>query len=242
VAALALIAAASFTSSAMAASLGSTGDVILGVYDSNSTTIPSYEVDLGNISTLTAGETFNLGTTLASNFSGDTSANLVFNIFSAPSSTTYALLSTSAITPASGSSGTQPITYVNNIYNDQGSTAVTLPSTMSSNGTAIAAATSGDSDSFYSQGGSASPALGAVGATNPTLSSSGASSVITFYGVTVGAHSASQTVDGTFQFGTVSGNEILTFDPTATPEPSAYALGLCTVVLFWVLKRRRSIA
>ncbi len=34
----------------------------------------------------------------------------------------------------------------------------------------------------------------------------------------------------------------LTFDPAAVPEPSAYALGLTAIILFAVLKRRKSIA
>jgi hypothetical protein len=48
-------------------------------------------------------------------------------------------------------------------------------------------------------------------------------------------------VYGTFQFSTDgSGNDILTYDPTSTPEPSAYALGLCALALFFVLKRRNA--
>ncbi len=46
---------------------------------------------------------------------------------------------------------------------------------------------------------------------------------------------------GTF---TLSSSGVLSFQSAsqAVPEPSAYALGICAVVLFWVLKRRRSVA
>ncbi len=59
VAALALIAVASFNQSAKAAS---PGDVILGLGNSST----SVEFDLGAFSTLTANESFNLGTTISS--------------------------------------------------------------------------------------------------------------------------------------------------------------------------------
>ncbi len=48
------------------------------------------------------------------------------------------------------------------------------------------------------------------------------------------------TVDGQFVTTTVGGDTILTFEAISAPEPSAYALGLCALALFWVLKRRSS--
>ncbi len=44
--------------------------------------------------------------------------------------------------------------------------------------------------------------------------------------------------------GTLSLNSsgVLTFDPAAVPEPSAYALGLTAVLMFLVLKRRKALA
>jgi hypothetical protein len=44
----------------------------------------------------------------------------------------------------------------------------------------------------------------------------------------------------TFSTSTVGGDTILTYGAVATPEPSAYALGLTALALFWVLKRRSS--
>ena len=44
---------------------------------------------------------------------------------------------------------------------------------------------------------------------------------------------------GTFK---ISSSGVLTFQSQAVPEPSAYALGICAVVLFWVLKRRSKVA
>ena len=46
-------------------------------------------------------------------------------------------------------------------------------------------------------------------------------------------------LEGVFVLGT---DGSLVFNPTATPEPSAYALGICALLLFWVLKRRQSVA
>lgn len=43
-------------------------------------------------------------------------------------------------------------------------------------------------------------------------------------------------------FFTLGSNGTLTFTGAATPEPSAYALGICALLLFWVLKRRHSVA
>lgn len=55
----------------------------------------------------------------------------------------------------------------------------------------------------------------------------------------------STTLLGTFNLswnGNTADDAVLTFDPVATPEPSAYALGLTALMLFAVLKRRKSIA
>jgi hypothetical protein len=41
-------------------------------------------------------------------------------------------------------------------------------------------------------------------------------------------------------FSTSGSDTTLTYGALATPEPSAYALGLCALALFWVLKRRSS--
>ncbi len=60
-------------------------------------------------------------------------------------------------------------------------------------------------------------------------------SVLDLFEYVPGASSAS--LLGTFS---LAGNGDLTFDPQAVPEPSAYALGITALVLFGVLKRRRS--
>jgi hypothetical protein len=49
------------------------------------------------------------------------------------------------------------------------------------------------------------------------------------------------TLDGTFSLSGSGSNVTFSFNPQAVPEPSAYALGLCAMLLFWVLKRRSSI-
>jgi hypothetical protein len=240
VAALALIATVSLAHAATDA------DLILGIYDTN-TAQPSYELDLGTYTSLSAGETFNLGSTVSSTFAADSGATLQFDIAGSNSAAnTQHTLSAheiiyTALTAATGASTTTPANNVNTMYTAFNSgTAVTLPSTTSSNSTAISAVTvaNGITGNFQTQIGLNG---GEFGFGNGSLTDSfPTSDTLTLYTQT-GAGAA--TAAGTFQFSTNgSGQEILTFDPTATPEPSAYALGLCAVALFLVLKRRSSVA
>jgi hypothetical protein len=56
-----------------------------------------------------------------------------------------------------------------------------------------------------------------------------------------GVKNSPSTELGTFS---LSSAGVLTYNGTAAavPEPSAYALGICAALLFWVLKRRKSVA
>jgi hypothetical protein len=250
---LALIAVASFASPAKAQVTSAvSGDVMLGIYDTNDKALGSYEADLGAFSTLKNGETFNLGSTVSSTFSGDTSATLTFSIAASAdgggaagglSAAEVAFTSTGVTASTLASSNTAANNNIGNITGNFADSYLTLPSNTSSTGTSIGAGTdtSSNTDGFQTQvnasGGSYGLAAGA--ATLAAYPSNGTD--FTFY--TKQSSSQTTTADGFFVFGTNgSGQEILTYDVASTPEPSAYALGLCALALFWVLKRRSSVA
>jgi len=241
VAALAILAAASFSSSAMAAS---TGDLLLGLENSST----SLEFDLGAFSTLTSGETFNLGTNIETTLGNGTltwdiaATGLAVGAQSGGLNAKEVAFTATSIGTIPATNPTAPITNLNAETNGfSGGTAVT--SGTSSNGTAFSAVTLANSNasSFafnlaanggnYGFGSSA----GTFGDSFPDTAS------ITLYDKKSGA-GTTPVVAGTFQFSVVGGNDILTFDPVAAPEPSAYALGICAVALFFVLRRRSTVA
>jgi len=245
VAALAILAAASFSSSAMAAS---TGDLLLGLENSST----SLEFDLGAFSTLTSGETFNLGTNIETTLGNGT---LTWDIAGAGTSTSAGgglaakEVVFTAVTPGTIANQTPSALYSNiGTETSNFSTGTAVTSGTSSNSTpftAVSLANSANgSFAFNLAAGGGNYGLGtsngsALGDTFPDTS------VITLYDKKSGAGltQVSPTVAGTFQFSVDgSGNDILTFDPVATPEPSAYALGLCAVALFFVLRRRSLVA
>jgi hypothetical protein len=253
VAALAILAAASFTQSAHATTAA--GNLVFGVDDTSQTVLNSYELNLGAFSSLSNGETWNLGTSVSTFFSNSTS--LEFNIAGAGGTNgtgagglakqevAFTAQTGQTPSPTSSTFNTASVTE-DGAFNG---TAITLPSNTSSNGTAISAVTVANStpgsfsyefdtnNSSNTNGGEYgfTDGNGQLGDTFPT------GDVLTLYTVTNGA--ASAVADGTFSLSNVGGNEILEFNTlAATPEPSAYALGLCAVALFWVLKRRRSVA
>jgi hypothetical protein len=250
--ALALIAAASFTTSAKAAVAG---DLILGIYDTDGTVTNSYEVDLGAYSTLSTGETFNLGSTISSLFSADSTPSLVFDI--AGSASTLAnsggltkkevALTASMLPslPASGGNGVEN-TSIAGEYQTFNNPLGTLGAGVSSNGTAFTevSVANGTTGSFEGEINALPGSYGyGGGAPAVVLSPYSTSASANLYTV-LNSTSQETATDGTdvFQFGGTAADTTLTFDPVATPEPSAYALGLCAVALFWVLNRRRSVS
>lgn len=252
VAALALIAAASFSTSAKAAS---TGDLIFGVYDANtgsSTVASSFELDLGAFSTLSDGETWNLGTTVSTLFSSDSSAQLLWDVAGSGSSAAaggglakkeVALTAVTLPTlPSFGGNTTEATAITAETNSFSAGTTIVLPSSTSSNGTAIAAVSvpngsNSFGDSYTTSGGGFGYGAGPAD-TFPSTDS------VAFYTVLNSTSQETATSDGFFTLSlNGQGQEILTYNTAlATPEPSAYALGLCAVALFWVLKRRRSVA
>ena len=248
-AALALIAAAGFTQSAKAQATAKTGDVILGVYDSAASGAApnSYEVDLGAFSSLTAGETFTLGTSLANAFTSDTSASLVFDIAGTGFTTSGGGLSVgqfavTAPVPYTVPGNTPTTTPDLNIVDEYGSFTSSSPvvaTGTSSNGTSFTAITdpNTDSDSFEQS----------VNDNGGSYGISGTPTILTAYNVGSTAttdfltekNKAQPLADGIFELtGTGAGTELV-FDPTSTPEPSTYALMLGGAVALWVVMRRR---
>jgi len=236
VAALALLAAASF-SSAQASTPPAAGDLILGFQNSST----SLEFDLGAYNTLTPGETFNLGTTIESQLG---SGPLTWNIAAGATTTQAAgglaikevVFTAASIGTFASSTSTSVFTNLGTEVNNYGS------------GTAVAGANyqamTIDNSNNASFAKVLSNNLGNYGFTS-TAGTFGASfpdttDIFTLYDKKNG--SASVTAVGTFQFSVVDGNDILTFDPVAVPEPSTYALGLCAVALFFVLRRRNNVA
>ena len=246
---LALIAAVAFTPSAKAAS---PGDVILGIYDSATTGAApnSYEVDLGAFSTLTAGETFTLGTSLASAFSSDTNASLVFDIAATGNTGAGGLLAKQiAVTsPASYTftgSNSSPSANIEGEYGSFTTTNVNAGTTgTSSTGTGFTQITDPNSDnsSFFteiSKGGTGSYQIGGA----PDLLTSyllGSTTTTDFFTIlNKNAGGESLVSDGTFELTGTGANTKLIFDPAPAPEPSTYALMLGGLAALWIVNRRR---
>ncbi len=247
VAALALIAVASFTQSAKAQNFG---DLVLGVYDAASGGVAnSYQLDLGAFNSLTNGETFNLGTTVATEFAGDSSANLQFNIAAIGVTGQVSGLSneelafTASTLPASiSTSNASPFTDLKALVNDWQGTSINLPSSTSSNGTALLAVSNANSNAGSFDNEFVKNNVYGLGSGDLTDLEASFTNGTTVELYTNPNGSSTPTEVGTFSLSDVGGNEILTFDTVATPEPSAYALGLCAIALFFVLKRRSSVA
>lgn len=246
VAALALIAVASFTSSAMAAA--NIGDVIFGAYDLNSPGLGSFEFDLGAFSSLAPNETWNLGTAVESTYSTDSSANLQFNIAATGNSTvgTAEGLAAKEIAFTSQNFGTPSslnTTMITNIANEDGAygastqTAISTPA-----GTAYLAAQGAGSFQTAIENGSGTNGNYGAGSTAGDWLSAYPSDGTNFTLYTKTSGTTAAVAYGTFVFSQVNGNDILTFDAAAVPEPSAYALALSALALFLVLKRRHKAA
>jgi len=266
----ALAAAAVLTTSARAQvyTAYSSGDALLGFEQAGNAS--DYVVDLGSVSqfiTATTPLTFQLSTTdLSTVFSSSWASNSQTNLVQwgvvandqgqTVSSNTdgnsiwYTLGETTSGTqtkaPVRGSSSALA-SISNKIQNlDTGTNGYDSElSTANANNAIIQSASAGNSWSSFKPGvadGQVAFGIGtdieqaSTGATGPTNSDLDLYEVDTKTG-------SNQPADYLGYF-TLNSNGLLTFDPAgaaAVPEPSAYALGITALVLFGVLKRRKSI-
>jgi hypothetical protein len=216
-AALAFIALASFNT----AKANPDGDVILGVFN----TTNSLQFDLGSYGSLiTAGtETWDLG-----NVTSTAGSNLQFS-FAASSTNLSAAGGLPKQVIALGGVNI-PTTTPSNISSEQ--QAITSVEGDQTTQTELEGATTGGSYAEEDNGNG----FGLGGAYNIDQTWTGNDSASLYY-----LAKGQAPVDvGTFTTSTVAGDTTLTFNVLSTPEPSAYALGLTALALFWVLKRRSS--
>lgn len=260
--AFAAIGLASTAASAQTVSVGSPQDLILGFQLVNSATANSptdLEVDLGSytlFNNAAPGTTLNLSsllsatdlTTLASSWNSTTSGTgvtwSVAGITSATATPTASFDVTSTTSIKTGTQNTlQPI------YSTISSLAGGLnnqPQASTASSALIGSASnpaSGISSSYTAlengNGYGFVPNAEATGATTDVLYSFTPQTASGGHG---GSEPPAITL-GTFTLTDNGGVAGFTFTtPAAVPEPSAYALGICAVLLFLVLKRRHSVA
>jgi len=246
----------------------SSGDALLGFEQAGNAS--DYVVDLGSVSqfiTATTPLTFQLSTTdltavFGSTWSSNSQTNLVQwgLVANDQSSTISSNTDGNSIwyTKGESTSGVQTSAPIrgsaaalanvsNAIQNlDQGSGGYDSElSTANANNAIIQSASAGNSWSSFKPGvadGQVAFGIGtdieqaSTGATGPTNSD------LDFYEVNTKTGSNQPATD--LGYFTLSSSGLLTFDPAdtlAVPEPSAYALGITALVLFGVLKRRKSI-
>jgi hypothetical protein len=230
-AALAVIALASVSNVKAA----SDGDVILGVFNSTN----SLEFDLGSYSTLTSSLPTGLSWDLG-NVTSTAGSGLSFSFAAAATSLSAQGGVTKGDIALAGTNIPTPSAALGTVE----STINSVPTNFTT-GTAETPLTDGAS---YTEELLGSTAAGAYAKQD---NSTGFGLGTDIDAVWTGNDTAdlyllangSATEIGQFTTTTTDGDTTLTFTSlSATPEPSAYALGLCAVALFFVLKRRRTVA
>ncbi len=257
VAALALAAIGFASSSASAQVVTNPYDLVLGFQLSSSPT--DLEVDLGSISNLN----LNLGqvTNLSSDFSSTDLSNTFGTTWNSTTNGTGVNWSVAGINSVNdGASFYLTSTKTSNVKtNSAGSLSnpngliVQLTTGASGQGSLNSAAVAGTSTSALIGDGS-NPASGLSqsytsleqgnGYTFLSSAEATGATTLTLYSFVPGTSTTPAQKLGTFSLTDTAGVEGLTFTGAvaSVPEPSAYALGICAVVLFLVLKRRRSVA
>jgi hypothetical protein len=242
-AALALIAAAVFTNSAKAQVL-SDGDILFGVYDTAATGAApnSFEVDLGAFNTLTVGETFMIGSNLASAFSTDATPVLKFNIVGTGNvggggldSSEIAFSTSQVVTTVSNSNTNSATNNIENLYDPSGTVVATGTS---SNTTTFTEFTDPNSDHSSIGYGATHPNNYGIGVSSSVLTpyTLGSTAVANFY---TEENHANPILTGVWELSGSGASTELTFLGTATPEPSTYVLMLGGLVGLVAFLRRR---
>ena len=253
VAALALTAVGFASTAASAQVVTSTGDLVLGFQLAGNPT--DLEVDLGSQSLFTPTAVLNL--------SSDLSVNDLTNTFGANwtsgTSGTGVQWSVSGDVPGSGvSKYNLDVTSTVTLGSASGTGANILKpynvdiANLVTGGGGLSGATAAGTSVSALIGSQASPASGIansytsqepqIASLTANIEQTGAGSVDLFqYQAT--STSAGTVVDlGTFTLGSNGSLNFNGISATATPEPSAYALGICAALLFLVLRRRASVA
>ena len=264
---LALVGTAFIETSASAQS-ASTGDLILGFRINDSTTpgnTTNLEVDLGaytnytNLEGTGTVEQLNVGagnyvgvngagglsvTDLQNAFGNGTSnplwntrSDLIWGVAGSrgsPSNETF-LTSTSTLFDNTTLGVAVPVTA---LYNGFGN--VTLTGNSTTAGTIATSTAGGWTYQVTNNGGNAAGNDFATGLNLEQGVSSTGTETLNLYDLTKHPSTTAATLVGTFN---LASNGTFTFDatPAAVPEPSAYALGICAMLLFLVLKRRSAI-
>ena len=227
-AALAVIALASVSTAK--AQTGAPGDLVLGVFN----TTNSLEFDLGTYGSLSSGETWDLG-----NVSSTAGSNLSFSLADSVGSATgtqgglpKGAIALAGINIPTGTvpSLTSEIQAITTVQGDLTGTTVAAANGHTAYFEQLQAASTGGS---YAQE-DGSNGFGIASDIDQSWTGNDTAALYTL------VKGGTATEVGVFSTTTVGGDTILTFN--AVPEPSAYALGLCAVALFLVVKRRRSVA
>jgi hypothetical protein len=249
-AALALIAAAVFTNSAKAQDFP-TGDIIFGVYDSAASGAApnSYEVDLGSFSSLTVGETFNIGTSLASTFTSDATPSLVFDI-AGTGGTGAGGLAAKQIAVTSPLPYVVPTNYQTttpnlNIANEYGSlgSSTVLGTGLSSTGTTFTEVSDAntDPDAFEQTVNDSGGSYGINGGQSGNILTSytiGSTVTTDFF---TEATKQQPVLDGLFEITGSGASTQLVFEGlSSTPEPTTYGLMVGGMLALFAFMRRRS--
>jgi hypothetical protein len=258
---LAAIGFASTSASAQSSTSPGTDDLILSFQVASSNT--DFEVDLSPSATFNTAmaQSFNLSssdlTTLTSNWASTASGTGVqwsvaglrpaANTFNATSTTQPVTASPTTLGNAAGQiaglgGGFQDGT------NDGGNPPVpavvsgaTPNSALIGNNTAGNTASSiADSYTFLLTNGGTTTTYGLGNLSHLEQTGLGSDSLYAFIGSSA-TPKPNATLLGTFTLSDPAGGPLLTFTPVATPEPSAYAVGICAFLLFVVLKRRHSV-
>lgn len=250
VAILALTAAGFASISASAQNVNSGAlDLILGFQVDDGTNpgaTSNLEVDLGpasNFTTTTALETLpqlsvaDLTSVYGTNWASR--GDLEFGIAGVTNGTLVTFDMTDSGTPAESSNLSAPYGAISGLSGGINS------ATQTSNSTSAGVVPTTQGNSFSSEENGANGDynyFNPTGSTQTLTSGSGASINLFSFAQAGGKTPPLAPELGTFS---LSSSGVLTYvgiNPTATPEPSAYALGICAVLLFLVLKRRHSVA